>query len=179
MPQNTAVAAAKALRLLDSPDLRHPPTAGPAERRAPSTTPGAPLNLALVDHLAQTADEIVALTRDTVPDAGPLPDRLDRLYDWCIEHTGNAGEAQRAYRDLVFERQHLEHAVRLGEIDEICKHPCPRCGCWGLMWDRPGNWARCTNRRCKTPDGRSSTWTLARLAAQKIQRTEIWRRNAT
>ncbi|MFE0207072.1 hypothetical protein [Streptomyces sp. NPDC058985] len=179
MGQNTATAAAKALRLLDTPDLRHHPARGPQERRAASTTPGTPLNLGIVDYLDQTAGDIIALTRGIAPNAGPTPDRRADLYDWCLESTGDANQTQQAHRDLVFETHHFEHAVRLGDTTEVSKQPCPGCGCWGLMWDAPSRRARCTNRRCTTPEGLTSTWPLARLAAQKIQRTEIWRRNAT
>lgn len=179
MGQDTAQAAGRALRLLNSPELRHPRAAGPSERRATSTTPGVPLNLGIVDYLDKQIGQVVDLTRQVNAAAGPVPENLEALYDWCIENTGDADDAQRAYRDIVFERQRLEHAVRLGEHDEVCKHPCPACGCWGLMWQMAGNRARCTNRTCRTPDGLGSTWTLGRLAAQKIQQTEIWRRNAT
>lgn len=179
MGQDTAQAASRALKLLNHPDLRHHPKTGPAERRSTSTTPGVPLNLDLVDHLASTAGELIGLTRQMAPAAGPIPAQLEGLYDWCIDNTGDADQAQQAYRDLVIERQRLEHAIRLGDHNEVCKHPCPRCGCWGLMWDQGGKRARCTNRRCRTADGLSSTWSLARLAAQKIQGTEMWRRNAT
>lgn len=179
MGQDTAGEAGRALRLLNHPDLRHPRAAGPSERRATSTTPSAPLNLGIVDYLDKQIGQVVDLTRQVNAAAGPVPENLEALYDWCIENTGDADDAQRAYRDIVFERQRLEHAVRLGEHDEVCKHPCPACGCWGLMWQMAGNRARCTNRTCHTPDGLGSTWTLGRLAAQKIQQTEIWRRNAT
>lgn len=174
----TTEQATRALRLLNAPEMRHHPTTGPRERRTPSTTPSAPLNIDLVDHLTATADELVTLTRDIDPDAG-LPPQLEALYDWCIQHTGTATADQQAYRDLVIERQRLEHAIRLGEHDVVCREPCPRCGCWGLMWDTAAKRARCTNRRCRTPEGMTSTWSLARLAAQKIHRTEVWRRTAT
>lgn len=179
MGQDTATAAAKALRLLNTADLRHHPARGPQERRTTSTTPSAPLNLGIVDHIARTVAEVADHTRQIDPDAGPLPARVEDIYDWYTAHTGDADEAQRRYRDMLIERHRLEHAVRLGDYDEVCKHPCPRCGCWGLMWQIGGTRARCSNRRCRTPDGLTSTWTLARLAAQKVQRTEIWRRNAT
>lgn len=177
--QDTATAAAKALRLLNSTDLRQQPARGPQERRAASTTPGTPLNLSIVDYLARTVAEVTDHARRVQPDAGPMPQHLEGIYDWYLEHTGNADEAELFYRDLLIERHRLEHAVRLGETDVVCREPCPGCGCWGLMWEMRGNRARCTNRRCRTPDGMTSSWTLARLAAQKVQRTEIWRRNAT
>lgn len=175
MGRDTAADATRALRLLNHPAMRHHPATGPTERRTPSTTPGTPLNLGHVDYLDQTVDEVENLTRAIAPDAGPLPERLEALYAWCIDSTGHADADQLAYRDMLLEKQRLEHAVRLGEHHEICKEPCPGCGRWGLMWEPAGRRARCTNRRCHTPEG----WTLAQLAAQKVQRAEIWRRSAT
>lgn len=179
MGRDTAADAASALRLLNSEDLRQHPARGPSERRNHSATPGAPLNLDLVDYLTRTVDEVVAHTQTVTARPSRLPERIEAVYDWCLENTADADDVQRRYRDTMLETHRLEHAVRLGETDEVCKHPCPGCGCWGLMWDHAGNRALCSNRRCRTPDGMSSAWTLARLAAQKIRRTEIWRRNAT
>jgi hypothetical protein len=177
--QDTATAAAKALRLLDSSSLRQQPARGPQERRTASTTPGTPLNIGIVDYLTRTVAEVRDHTRRVQPDAGPMPQHLEDIYAWYLRHTETADEAEALYRDLLIERHRLEHAVRLGETDVVCREPCPGCGCWGLMWQPGGNRARCTNRRCRTPDGMTSSWTLARLAAQKVQRAEIWRRNAT
>ena len=174
-----ATSASRALRLLSHPDMRHQPTTEAQPRRATPTTPGTPLNLGLVDYLTRTTSEVADHARKIDPAAGPLPDDLGDLYPWWIEHTADADSAEQAFRDTVIERHRLEHAIRLGQTEEVCKNPCPGCGCWGLEWDGGGNRALCLNRRCRTPDGYASTWTLARLATQKIQRTEIWRRNAT
>lgn len=176
---NTAVEASRALRLLNAPAMRHHPSTGPTERRAPSTTPGTPLNLGLLDYVTATVGEVETVTRAIAPDAGPTPQHPEDLYDWCVNSTSHADADQQAYRDIVIETHRLEHAVRLGEHHEVCKHPCPGCGRWGLMWDQMGNRARCSHRHCRTPEGLASSWTLTRLAAQKVQRTEIWRRNAT
>jgi hypothetical protein len=179
MGRDTVADASKALRLLNHPDMRQHPATGPTQRRAHPTTPGAPLNLGIVDRITKAVDEVVDFTITVTAQPTPLPSRVEDVYDWCIENTANADDTQRRYRDTLIETHRLEHAVALGEYDEVCKHPCPRCGCWGLEWDHGGNRALCLNRRCRTPGGMSSTWTLARLAAQKIWRTEIWRRNAT
>jgi hypothetical protein len=179
MGRNAAVNAASALRLLNSEDLRQNPECGPQERRAPSSTPAAPLNIGVVDYLARAVDEIVDCTVAVTAQPKPLPARLENVYDWCIENTADADDAQRRYRDTLIETHALENAIRLGEYNVVRPHPCPRCGSWGLFWDNPGNRARCTDVDCRTPDGLASSWTLARLAAQKVQRTEIWRRNAT
>lgn len=177
MGQDTAADASRALRLLNSADLRHHPNNGPQTRRSKPSTPGTPLNLDIIDYFAEKVGEVTDHVRQVAPGAGPVPADLHELYDWYIESLGNADAADQAYRDTVLETHRLEHAIRLGEVDEVCKEPCPRCGCWGLMWQ--AGRARCSNRRCRTPDGMASNWTPARLATQKIQRTEIWRRNAT
>ena len=182
MGRNAAANAASALRLLNSEDLRQNPESGPQERRAPSSTPAAPLNIGMVDYFARTVREVVDHTVTITAQPKPLPPQLEGLYEWYIEETADAvadDDTERRYRDALIETHRLEHAIRLGETDEVCKHPCPRCGCWGLEWDHGGNRALCLNRRCRTPGGTASTGTLERLAAQKIRRTEIWRRNAT
>lgn len=175
----SAHTAGRALRLLDQPDLRHQPAPVPQMRRATATQPAAPLNMGLLDHLTHTVSEVAGHTYRLDPAAGPLPDDLGTLYDWYLQHTEGADLAEQAFRDTLIERHRLEHAVRLGDTSEVCKHPCPGCGRWGLEWDVAGNRAMCLNRRCRTPEGLASSWTLARLAAQRIQRTEVWRHNAT
>lgn len=172
-------AAGRALTLLAGDDLKHHPATGPGPRRGQPSVPGAPLNLGLLDYLTRTVDEVTAHTAEIAPEAGPRPAQMGELYDWYVDATGDAEPAEQAYRDIVIERHRLEHAIWLGEVDAVCKHPCPGCGRWGLMWDDEGRRAMCSYRRCRTPDGMTSTWSLARLAAQKVQRTEIWRRNAT
>jgi hypothetical protein len=178
MGRDTAAAAASALRLLNSPELRHPPKAAPGLRRATTTTAPAPLDLALVDYLEATIHQVVDHTRQVNPNPEPLPD-VDGLYDWYTRNTLGADEADRRYRDTLIELHALEHALRLGDFDAVRPHPCPACGSWGLFWDREGNRARCSDRDCRDDDGLASSWTPARLVAQKIQRTEIWRRSAT
>ncbi|NUQ95828.1 MAG: hypothetical protein HOY79_04465 [Streptomyces sp.] len=179
MGRDTAAAAARALRLLNSPDLRHPPNTGPTARRSANATPGAPLNLALVDYLEATADQVISHTRKVTPNPEPLPLNLDGLYDWYVRNTLGAAEADRRHRDTLIELHALEHALRLGDFDAVRPHPCPACGSWGVFWDPAGNRARCSDRDCRDDEGLASTWTPAQLIAQKIQRTEIWRRNAT
>jgi hypothetical protein len=179
MGRNTAQDAATALRLLNSEDLRENPETGPRERRTTSSTPSAPLNIGVVDYLARTVDEIVDHATAVTPQPAPLPRQIGDLYTWYLEQTAEADDVERLHRDTVIETHALEHAIRLGEYKVVRPHPCPRCGSWGLYWDSAGSRARCTDVDCRTPDGFASSWTLARLAAQKVQRTEIWRRNAT
>ena len=179
MGQDAADHAGQALRLLNSPDLRHHPRSGPTERRGTAATPGAPLNIGIVDYIDRAVDEVVAHAQAVTGQPKLPPRRVGDIYDWYVEQTAEAEGAQRRRRDSLLETHRLEHAIQLGDHDVVREHPCPRCGTWGLFWQPEAHLALCTNRRCHTPAGMSSTWTLARLAAQKIHRTEIWRRNAT
>jgi hypothetical protein len=175
----TAASAGRALRLLAHPDLKQPPTLGPQTRRATPTTAPAPLNIGLLDHLTSTVSEVEHHARAVAPDAGPLPEDLGDLYDWYIDATGDATLEDQALRDALIETHRLRHAIRLGDRDAVRPHPCPACGSWGLFLDSRGIRAQCSNTDCRTPDGMASSWSLSRLAAQKVRRTEIWRRNAT
>lgn len=179
MGQDTAGAAARAFRLLNSPELLHPARAAPDARRPTSTTPAAPLDLGLLDYLDAHVDEVITHTRAAAEDPAPLPPQRADIYDWCEQVIPTAEADQQLLLRTMLERHRLEHAIRLGDFDVVCKEPCPKCGCWGLMWEPAAQRALCSNRRCRTPDGLSSRWTLARLAAQKTGRTEIWRLSAT
>lgn len=179
MGQDDAEHASRALRLLNHPDLREHPRTGPAERRTGTAAPGTPLNIGIVDYFAEKVGEVIAHAQTITTQPKRLPRRLEDIYTWLVDSTPDADDVQRRHRDALLLTHRLEHDIRLGNYEVVCKHPCPRCGTWGLMWDHAGQHAQCTNRRCRTPAGLSSTWTLARLAAQKIQGTEIWRRNAT
>lgn len=180
MGRNAAASATSALHLLTDPDLRHQPARGPQTRRATATTSGTPLNIHLVDYLDAHVNEVVTHVR-SLPghETATLPAQDGDLYDWYIEHTAGAPRAEQAWRDYVTERHALEHAIALGEYNAVRPHPCPSCGSWGLFWDERGTRVRCSDVDCRTPDGLASTFTLARLAAQKVQGTEIWHRSAT
>src|SRR5690242_10198004 len=63
--------AASRLHLLATHYREHPQT-GPSERRSPSVTPGAPLNLGIVDYMSRCVDEVVQHARDEAAgDIGP------------------------------------------------------------------------------------------------------------
>lgn len=177
MGRNAAVAAASALRLLSSPDLRQHPAPTREPRRSTATNPPAPLNLGRLDYLDAHVNEVVTHVR-SLPggETIPPPARDGDIYDWYIEHTGDAAENEQAHRDLVTERHALEHAIELGNFAVVRPHPCPACGGWGLFWDQAGDRVRCSDRDCRTPDGLASSFTLGRLAAQKVHKTERWRR---
>lgn len=180
MGRNAAVSAASALRLLTDPELRHTPRTVPEVRRPTATTPAAPLNLGRMDYIDDHVNEVLTHVR-SLPghEKATLPAQAADLYDWYIENTGDADTTEQAHRDYITERHALEHAIELGEYNAVRPHPCPSCGSWGLFWDQRGNRARCSDVDCRTPDGLASSFTLARLAAQKVQRTENWRRSAT
>ncbi|KPI31388.1 hypothetical protein OV320_2604 [Actinobacteria bacterium OV320] len=179
MGQDTAGAAARAFRLLNSPALRQPTRNAPAERRTTSTTPAAPLDLGLLDYLNAHVDEVITHTRAAAGEPGPVPRQRADIYDWCEQVIPTTEEDQQLLLRTMLERHRLEHAVRLGDFNAIRKEFCPACGCLGLFWEDAAQRAACSNRRCRTPDGLTQRWTLARLAAQKAGGTEKWRRNAT
>ncbi|MEV5915793.1 hypothetical protein AB0M00_43790 [Streptomyces chartreusis] len=179
MGQDTAAAAASALRLLNTPELRHHPQHGPQERRAPTSVPAAPVNLGLIDYLEARKREVIDHARTVTTRTEPLPLDDSDLYAWYLRATIGAAEADRRHRDFILARHALEHAIRLGNYNAVRPHPCPTCGGWGLFWDERGNRARCSDLDCRTPDGLASSFTLDRLAAQQVGQTEIWRSSAT
>lgn len=168
---DTETAAAQ-LRLLNRHFREHPRT-GPAIRTAPSTIPGAPVNLAVVDHITASIREVTDDTYTLNPQASPLPDRLDSVYAWYRANTRNAPEAQQQRRDTVIYRQRLEHAITMGDAKVVRRHRCPACQTLGLFWppevrDPKRGRAVCANRRCLTAEGMTRTWTLARLAYEHV-----------
>jgi hypothetical protein len=159
--------------------FRERPVTGPAghsyiasEPRATATHPGAPLNLTVVDHIDATVKELADYTRETNPDAEPLPAHVEDVYRWCVENTQNAPEDLQQRRDTIVYRQKLEHAIAMGDHDFVRKavRPirCPACRTFGLMWRSEDQKAVCTNGRCLTKDGLSHRWGLARLAYEHI-----------
>lgn len=148
--------------------FREPAVTGNTGRHTRSTTPAAPVNLTIVDHIQASIQEIAADARAVNPAAGPLPERVEAVYAWYLEHTKAAGPAQQQRRDTIVYRQGLEHAIALGDIKVVRPLRCPKCRTLGLMWEAPLRRALCTNRNCVTKDGTSTTWTLARLAYEHV-----------
>jgi hypothetical protein len=177
--EHTTTAAAR-MALLEDFFLEQPVNSRPGNtRRATATTPSAPVNLGTVDHIRASVYELEQHTRAAAPDAGPLPRRPSGVYDWCIEHTEHADERVQRRRDVLICKQELEHAIRLGETKVVRRHRCPGCGTVGLHWRQSIGRAVCRNRRCRTPDGLASTWSLSRLATAYIEDQEKRRRRAT
>ncbi|MEU7338635.1 hypothetical protein [Streptomyces sp. NPDC007074] len=179
MGRETDDDAASRLHLLDTYYRQHPST-GPTERRSPSVSTAAPLNLDMVDYIDRCVDEVVQHTRAEAPKpTGPVPSRVAEIYDWYREHTEDAGPEVQQQRDIVIVRQRLEHGIRMGDYNVVCPHPCPRCTTWGLQWQQYRQRAVCLNVECRGRDGMASSWTLGRLATQYVMKKEILRIRAT
>lgn len=166
-------AAGHSLRLLQNHFLQRPVTGADghsyisSEPRPTRTQPGAPADLDVVDHIAASFREVVDDTLAANPAASPLPDRVDRVYAWCIDNTRNTSEAQQQRRDTVIYRQQLEHAIAMGDTSVVRPHRCPECGTVGLHWS--AGKARCVNRHCAARNGGiSRSWSLARLAYEYV-----------
>lgn len=166
--------ASNRLRILDR-HYRERPVTGPeghsvtssASRPTP-VAPGLPYHAGVVDHIDRSVAEIAEHGRAVNPAAGPLPARVEAVYDWYRANTALAPAAQQQRRDTIVYRQRLEHAIAMGDTKVIRPHRCPGCKTFGLMWIAEAQRAVCTNARCTTKGGLSSSWTLARLAHAHI-----------
>jgi hypothetical protein len=143
----------------------------PAGRRTPTVVSNAPLDLAMLDHLTASVQEMAHHARQVNPDAGPRPARVEAAYAWYMESTALAPAAEQQRRDTIVYRQYLEHAIAMGDTRVVRPHRCPACRTFGLMWRGEFQAAVCTNRRCLTSDGMSHKWTLAKLAYEHIAST--------
>ena len=176
--EDTADTAASRLRLLYQ-DFREHPRTGPAGRSATPAHPGAPVNLAVVDHIAASVREIANEARAANPQADPLPDRVEAVYDWWRDNTRLAPEHVQQRRDIVIHRQYLEHAIAMGDVNVIPPHRCPGCGTFGVVWRNQIRRAVCLNVRCVTKDGMARTWSLGRLAYEHVAAEKMLRECAT
>jgi hypothetical protein len=173
------------LRLLSSHFRQHPVT-GPAghsyissEPRATAIAPGLPYDADVVELIDASVAEIAAHTRRANSAASPLPEEVADVYAWCLENTASASAAVQQRRDTVILRQELEHAIAMGDTKVVRPHRCPACRGFGLMWDAPRRRAVCTSIRCLTPDGMANSWTLARLAHERVSAKKSLRVRAT
>ncbi|MFJ1782470.1 hypothetical protein ACIOKA_37825 [Streptomyces anulatus] len=153
---------------------------GPGDgRTATRTTSPAPLDLGVLDRIHAAVNEVVEHTRAAAPAAGPAPADKNRIYDWSRQHTAHAQpEQQQALETLVY-RQGLEYAIAMGDTGVVNKHPCPACGCWGLLWRPAVQRAACVNRYCIDDDGLSRTWPLKTLAHHHVARQFATKSSAT
>jgi hypothetical protein len=137
--------------------------------RSTRTSPAAPVDLTLVDHIRACIKEIADHTLEVNPDAEPLPPRVEGAYAWYLANTANASEADQQRRDTVVYRQSLEHALAMGETRVVRPHRCPDCNTFGLMWSDQLRQVVCTNRRCVSQDGTSKIVSPARIAYHHIK----------
>jgi hypothetical protein len=152
--------------------FREHPVTGQQTRVTAPTNATAPANLGVLDHIRASLRDVEEHTRAIDPEAGPLPQRVEAVYDWMRQHTEHADDVQRQRGAALELRHQLEHAVRMGDASAVRRHRCPECRTFGLFW-KPALWrAVCTNRNCLTPDGTSRTWTLARLAYEHTAAAE-------
>ena len=180
---DTGDAAAARVDLLElATYVQEHPVTGPSGHsyissapRATRTSPVLPVNFGMQDHIQASVREVIDETLAVNPDAG-LPDRLLGVYEWCIANTEDAPEGNQLRRDAVIYRQHLEHAIRLGNRSVIRPIRCPACRTLGLFWEPELGRALCTNKKhCRTKDGTSSTWSLGRLAWAKVMEQQKMR----
>lgn len=136
--------------------------------RTAATSPAAPVNLTVVDHITASLREVVDHTLATNPAPSPLPARVEAVYGWYVENTRHAPEAVQQRRDTVIYRQRLEHALAAGDRSVVRPHRCPACRTFGLFWRPELARAVCTNGECLTRDGLSQKWTLGKLAYEHI-----------
>lgn len=161
---------AQRLRLLQAEFTQHE-RRGPGDgRTATRTESPSPVNLGVLDYITAAVHEVVEHTQAATPDAEPFAGPLLGLYEWSRQQTANLDEERQAAREAVIYRQGLEHALAMGDTTVIRKHPCPGCGCWGLMWRPAVQRAACPNRYCLDDDGLSRSWELKTLAHHHIAR---------
>jgi len=159
--------AAKRLAELQQHFREHPALRledGHSGRRSSSP----PLRLATLDHIRACVQEVTDLCRDINPTAGPLPQRVQDVYDWCRANTECCEADQRLRREAIIYRQSMEHAILTGDHTVVRPHRCPACRTFGLMWVVPVRRAVCTNLYCTRKDGRPNSFTLARLAYECV-----------
>ncbi|PVC80565.1 hypothetical protein DBP19_36115 [Streptomyces sp. CS090A] len=153
---------------------------GPGDgRTATRTESPAPVNLGVLDYLTAATTEVVEHTRAAAPDAQPFAGPLPDLYEWSRQATADLDTGRQQARETLIYRQGLEHALEMGDSTVIRKHPCPGCGCWGLMWRPAVQRAACPNRYCIDDDGLSRTWELKTLAHHHIAEQLALKASAT
>lgn len=177
--------AAARLRLLRQEFTAHPssrPTVTPSRTPAGGPPP-APANVAVIDHLAECRDEMVAQTRAIVPNAGAAPAEEDAVVDWMYQQTAHAAPHQRLVRDAMMLRQSWEHALAMKDEKPVRAaarwEACPACGCWSLFWQPARRIVACVNGRCTDQLGLPTVWQLQQLAEVCVARRNAVSATAT
>lgn len=157
------------LRLLQAEFTQYQRTRpDPTGRTATRTEAAAPVNLDTLDYMAAAAARMIKHTQAAVPGIDPYAGPLLGLYDWAREHTAHLDEHRQRAREALIYRQGLEHAIAAGDTTVVSKHPCPECGCWGLIWREERRKAVCVNHYCVDGQGLTHAWTLKRLAHEHV-----------
>ncbi|MFF4338158.1 hypothetical protein [[Kitasatospora] papulosa] len=151
----------------------------PTGRTATRAEAPAPIDLGTLDYMAAVVTEVVKHTQAAAPDVAPYAGPLPGLYDWAREHTADLDEDRQQAREAMIYRQGLEHAIAMGDTTEVCKHPCPACGCWGLQWGEDEQKAVCTQHYCQDDEGLTHRWELKRLAYEYVAAKSALRSRAT
>lgn len=180
---DTTDTAAARLHQLAAYYREHPVT-GPLEGHAATATAPAPMSLGTLDHIRAAVKEVADHTRSINPDAGPIPENVEDVYDWMHEQSRHAPEIEQQRAEVIEYRQWLEHCLRAGDHEtvrkQVRKQPCPWCRCWGLMWMPDLREAYCTNTECTDRDGFSHHLSLSRLAhAHVMTRKNLRQARAT
>ncbi|WP_327335168.1 hypothetical protein OG582_40445 (plasmid) [Streptomyces anulatus] len=171
--------AERRLRLLQAEFTQHE-RRGPGDgRTATRTESPAPVSVGVLDYINAAATEVIQHTRAAAPEAEPYAGPLPGLYEWAREKTDSLDAGRQQARETLIYRQGLEHAIEMGETGVIRKHPCPACGCWGLLWRPAAHRAACVNRYCVDDDGLSHAWPLKTLAHHHIARQFATKSSAT
>ncbi|WP_039942932.1 hypothetical protein [Streptomyces himastatinicus] len=171
--------AAARLKLLRLEFTAHPSSSRSTVTPSRTSTggpPPTPANVAVIDHLVESRNEMVAYTRAIAPDAERAPVEAADVVDWVYQHTVHATSVQRMVRDAMVLRQSWEHALAMGDERpvraaarwEAC--PNPTCGCWSLFYQPARRIVACVNGRCTNELGLPTVWELRQLAELVIAR---------
>ncbi|MFD9721047.1 hypothetical protein [Streptomyces sp. NPDC059076] len=137
------------------------------------------MRLDILDYIVKAEGEVIEHTRAEAPTAGPAPAAYEDILDWCREHTEELDEERQQARETLIYRQGLEHAIAMGDVTVVRRHPCPACGCWGLFWLASATRAVCVNRYCTNKAGLAHRWPLATLAHRHITAQKRLKSSAT
>lgn len=142
-------------------------------RPAPSTG-SSPLDINVHDCIERARNEITTWTQAAVDTPGVAPNGAD-AYEWMATATRDLSGHKAAHRDAMIRRHELVFAVRAGDHEAPRREPCPRCGCWSIVWSPRLGLAVCTWSRCADDDGEPSTWSLQQLAESSVRKTVLRR----
>jgi hypothetical protein len=168
------------LRVLQAEHLQYEQR-GPGDGRTATRVEGpAPFDLGVLDHINAVVREVDTHVRTNAPGVAPYRGPADEVVEWAREHTAHQEPERQQAREAMLYRQGLELAIAAGDPTVVRKHPCPACGCWGLIWQPASRRAVCVNHYCTDDNGLSNSWPLRLLAQQHIARqAEVAARRAT